>query len=161
MAIVIFFVIAFAVCKTNAAALQINGSTDLEEASNKNETASSYQPSEKDPTDNEKVIIDLYKPSQPHETKYSKLTDDDSIVKNATPFVQVVVDQSNASELTSTEMYVPNDSIVEQPQTTASPLQLIPPASVPPSIDKLDRDSSQKQGQIIIRYANFSNKFRL
>lgn len=142
---VLFLVITFVVGTINAATLQINGSTDLEEGDlNENETTSSYQPRDKDPMNDQKVIIDLYKPSQAQETTLSELMDDDLIDKNA-------------SDLTTTEKYVPNDEIpiVETLQTTASPLQLIPPASVNASIDKLEKDSTQKQGQIIIRYAIF------
>lgn len=151
-----FLVIALAVSQINAAALQINGSTDL----GRSETASSYHLSENEPNDH--VIVDLFDPSPADDTKFNiRSMGDDSIDKTGTPFVQVVINQnqSNASGSTSTEQSVPNDEnpIVETPQSTVSPLQLIPPASVNASIDKLENDSTQKQGQIIIRYAVLSH----
>lgn len=150
----LFFVIAFAVGRINAAALQTSDTFDLDGTTNKEIEAATYQPIEPGHvTVNEsKVIIDLY---SPHESTPSEPFKDESD-KNATPFVQVVINQPNASG--SSTIREGEIAATEVPHTAAAsnPLQLIPPASVNATIKELEKESKQKQGQIIIRYAFFS-----
>lgn len=149
----LFWVIALTAAIVNAAVLQTKETIDLDGTSNKNEqTVASYRSIEpehlaaKEP----KVIIDLYTPQQPYEIKSSEFMKDED---NVTPFAELVINQPNVSDL-ETHKHVPNSSN-QVPNTTANQLQLIPPAFVNASIDKIDPESKQEQGKIIIRYVLF------
>lgn len=147
----LFWVITLTVAIVNAAVLQTKETIDLDGTSNKNEqTVASYRSIEpehlavKDP----KVIIDLYTPQQPYQIKSSELMKDED---NFSPFSELVNNQPNVSDL-ETHKHLSSDEV---PNTTVNPLQLIPPASVNASIDKIDPESKQQQSQIIIRYVLF------
>lgn len=143
----LILVIALAVGQIHAAAFK---PTDLDDSNvNKNETSSVYKSiDEEHLTVNEsKVVIDFYTPAQP--TESSELTD-----KNATPFAQLVINQPNESAVKQQQPNAQNSGQPIVENTKANSLQLIPPADVNPSI-KLQKDSPQKQGQIIIRYEQY------
>ncbi|XP_031637612.1 uncharacterized protein LOC116350037 [Contarinia nasturtii] len=152
----LILVIIFAVGQINAAALQPTKTLDLDDSNlNKNETSSTYKSIEEEHlTVNEsKVVIDFYTPSQPNESNGDLKSTD----KNVTPYVQLVINQPNESSSSTTEQQQSNtDSQISELPTVESSkensLQLIPPADVNASINKLEKDSPQKQGQIIIRY---------
>lgn len=152
----LFFVIALAVGRINAAALQTSETIDLDGTTSKEFDSATYRPNEPGyVTVNEsKLIIDLYTPQQTHESTPSEALRDE-FDKSVTPFVQVVINQPNASGSSA----IKDDEIAstEVPQTSVNPLQLIPPASVNATIKQLEKESRQKQGQIIIRYAFSSN----
>lgn len=153
----LFFVIAFSVGRINAAALQTSETIDLDDTTSKEIDSATYRPNEPGyvKMNESKVIIDLYTPQQTHESTPSETLKDESD-KNVTPFVQVVINQPNAS---GSSVIKDDDEIAttEVQQTAVNPLQLIPPASVNATIKQLEKESKQKQGQIIIRYALFSN----
>lgn len=158
-------IIGCAVCKIQAAALQTTETIDVNGKTNENadETESTYRPSEDDhiAVNDSKVIIDLYSPNQRvHETKSDENGSVESssaaVKKNVTPFVQVVINQPDSgivSEPTKDIPFIENLSTEASPTTGSDPLQLIPPASVNASIKHSEKESKQKQGQIIIRYA--------
>lgn len=152
----LFFVIALAVGRINAAALQTSETIDLDGTTSKEIDSATYRLNEPGyVTVNEsKLIIDLYTPQQTHESTPSEALRDESD-KNVTPFVHVVINQPNVSSSNA----IKDDEIAttEVPPAAVNPLQLIPPASVNATIKQLEKESKQKQGQIIIRYAFFSN----
>lgn len=141
-------IISLAVWNIHAAALQ---TSDLD-TTDGDQVASSYQPIEPEPStvNQSSVVIDLYTPETVHESRQSV-----SAEKPASPSVQFFINQPDADASgPSTEANQMIDN-----NTTPSSLQLIPPALVNASIDKLE-DSKRRQGQIIIRYANFQFKLR-
>lgn len=148
----LFFVIAITVDRINAAALQTSETSDLDDTSRKGNDAPAYRSNEQGyVTVNEsKLVIDLYRSQQPHESTPSHSLNEESD-KNASPFVQVVINQPNASANKDDEIAATDDS------TASNPSQLIPPASVNATIKEIEKESKQKQGQIIIRYTLFSN----
>lgn len=159
----LIWVIACVLGKIEAATLQKREITESNEK-NDDETAASYGAFEQEhiAVNDSKVIIDLYTPTQrPHELKPDEsLKGETTADKSVTPFVQVVIHQPDAIGFGTTNdaQFSPTTNDVEPvtqaPSTTAhSQLQLIPPASVNASIKQLEKESKQKQGQIIIRYA--------
>lgn len=159
-------IIGCAVCKIQAAALQTTELIQANGKSNENadETVSTYQPSEDEhiAVNDSKVIIDLYKPNQRvHEANSDEKGNDElsssaAVNKNVKPFVQVVINQQDSGFVPEPTKDIPfsEDLTTEASPTTGSdPLQLIPPASVNASIKQFEKESKQKQGQIIIRYA--------
>lgn len=146
----LLFVIAFTVGRINAAALQTSETSDLDDSSKKENDAPAYRSNEQGyvAVNESKLVIDLYRSQQPHESTPSHLLSEESD-KNASPFVQVVINQPNANK---------GDEIAATDDSTAnSSSQLIPPASVNATIKEIEKESKQKQGQIIIRYTFFSN----
>lgn len=123
----LFFVIAFAVARINAAALQTSETVDLVGTPNKEIDAATYNPIEPGHVtlQESKVVFDLDTPQQSYESTPSVSPKEET-------------DKNVATEAVNT-------------------LQLIPPASVNASIKQLEKESKQNQGQIIIRYAFSSN----
>lgn len=139
----LFFVITFFVGTINAAALQTSETTDLDGIANKESSdATTYHPIEPGHVDDAKVTFDLYPSQQPHESTPLK----DESDKN----VQLVINQPNASGPNAIRE---GEIIATEIPQAANPLQLIPPASVNATIKQLEKESKQKQSQIIIRYA--------
>lgn len=156
------WVIACVICKIQAAAVQQNSVTgDLNGKINDDaEQSATYGPFETDhyATNDSKVIIDLYTPTQRPKPKESPKNE--SAEKNATPFVQLMITNKEVIKDATPK----SDEIAEKTTTTTpkiptstgrNRLPLIPPASVNASIRKFEHDSKQKQGSIIIRYALF------
>lgn len=150
------------VYEIHAAALQTTETNNDENDQNDDETTTTttttHKPLENEHIDvnNSKVVIDLYTPNQTFNSDEIQQNDTTTTAKNVTPFVQVVIKQSDTeivSDVTS-DIQI-NDNVTEStsPTLETDPLQLIPPASVNASIKQIEKESKQKQGQIIIRYA--------
>lgn len=163
---VLWVIIALAVYHIDAAALQNSQKDDLDALSTKegDQTAATYKTIEHLTVNESKVIIDLYSPQNSNGQNHGEVPKNESANK---PLVQLVINRSDADELNKNNENVPiNESVPinenvpnnENQMTktistsSASPLQLIPPASVNASIAQLEKETTQKQGQIIIRY---------
>lgn len=157
---VLLVIIALAVYHIDAAALQNSQTVDLDTLGTKegDQTAASYKPIEHLTVNESKVIIDLYSPQNSNEQNHGEVPKNESANK---PLVQLVINHSDANEFNKNNANVPineNTPINENQMTetisttSASPLQLIPPASVNASIAQLEKETIRKQGQIIIRY---------
>lgn len=154
----IFWVIVFAVGKINAAVLQANETIDLDVAINKDESTAANKTNESGhlTVNDSKVIIDLYSSAQLQASTPSKSLKDESADKNVTPLVQLVINQPDSiGSNVPSKNPITEIPATENPDPPANPSPLIPPASIDASINKLEKDAVQKQGQIIIRYEFF------
>lgn len=161
---VLWVIIALAVYHIDAAALQNSQKDDLDALGTIEGDQTAYKPIEHLTVNESKVIIDLYSPQNSNGQNHGEVPKNESANK---PLVQLVINRSEADELNKNNGNVPinesvpineNVSINENQMTetvstsSASPLQLIPPATVNASIAQLEKETIQKQGQIIIRY---------
>lgn len=155
----LIWVIVIAIYRIDAATLQKSETLDLDESNTKDGEqigAATYKPANQDhiAINDSKVIIDMYAPQKPLDPKPSEPNKVESGDRIVTPFAQVIINQPDTIESSTAKIH-DNTEIpaTEKPLTVATATShLIPPASVNASIAQLEKESKQKQGQIIIRY---------
>lgn len=154
----LWVMITLAMYRIDAASLQKSETVDLEDTSTKDGDqmgAAAYKSDNQQhiAINDSKVIIDMYAPNKPLESKPSEAIKAESGDSNDTPFLQVAISQPEPVASSSAKTHDINEiPTTEKPPTTAgTTTHLIPPASVNASIAQLEKESKQKQGQIIIR----------